>query len=136
MEDAEKEGDQHVAFAGDVRARITELHQTGTYAGLLDGGPSASIDQRLLDRLAEPCSARRGWLLLAPERPTEPPAPARRHRPLPAVRCQATLVAGDGELDVVWFQDDLALPIDPIVRERLRELEFAGRCRPAWWVDA
>ena len=136
MADAEHEHSEHLTFAGGVRARITELHQTRTYAGLLDGGPSPSLDQRLVDRLAEQCSSRPGWLLLRPDRPTEPPASPRRHLPLPALRCQATLVTGDGELDVLWFQDALALPIDPSVLEQLRQLDFGGHCRPPWWMDA
>ena len=128
--------DEPVALAHGTVARITALHQTRTYAGLLDGGPSARLDERLLARLEERCSSSPGTILLAPEPAIGSSTTREAHRPLPAFRCQATLVGPDGELDVLWFQDALALPIDPTVLERLSAIAFSDVCRPPWWMDA
>jgi hypothetical protein len=57
------------------------------------------------------------------------------HRELPAVVCLAAFESFTPARDhrevysylkVVWFQDDLALPVDPQVEEQLRALDWNG----------
>jgi hypothetical protein len=135
-EAAPDRADESVGLAHGTRARITALHQSRTYAGLLDGGPSARLDERLLARLEERCSSSPGAILLAPEPAVGSSTSREGHRPLPAFTCQATLVGPDGELDVLWLQDALALPIDAAVLDRLSTIDFSDVCRPPWWMDA
>lgn len=40
-----------ITTKGNLPIELAELHQWGTYAGLLDGGPNHELNERLLDEI-------------------------------------------------------------------------------------
>ena len=118
---------------------IVALDQRRVYADVLEGVPTRHINQQIIeDELAQ---ARRRHhlepvLIEPPERRLKPTGPEDEGTPyaLPAVVCSARLrsqspakdPAADGcELCVVWFQPELALPIDESVRAQIQRLDWA-----------
>jgi hypothetical protein len=122
---------------------LEQLFQYHTYRGVLVGHPSSEDNKELIDaavRHAEEKLWRDGRpLLLEPvERAVQLPEATRglyHYRPmeLPSVVCLAIFWSyatgrDPGEdysyLKVVWFQDELALPVDPQVEEYLRGMDW------------
>jgi hypothetical protein len=122
---------------------LEQLFQHHTYWGLLAGRPSPGYNQELIDaaiRDAEKKLWRTGqpFLIEPVQREVQLPERTRRlygYQPmeLPAVVCLAAFWSFPPARDraehysflkVVWFQDELALPIDPQVEERLRALDW------------
>jgi hypothetical protein len=111
-----------------VSARLTELNQYSTYRGLLDGGPTHEINEMLLEQVTHFAG---GGIPTHLVRPQETPFGG-RHRvtpfgplvQIPGLRCHGLFEGGARSLWIVWFQDDWAPPIDPLVVAELQALDF------------
>ena len=127
---------------------LSRLHQEPTYDGLLEGIPTrerneswcAQWQQRASREFAEGHAA----VVLAPPRTgiSAPSENLRRHfeghgaalERIPRVTCVAVLESHHptaaepremcSSLAVVWFQDALAMPLDPRVEEALKALDW------------
>ena len=116
---------------------VNELLQYCTYLALLEGCPTASMNQRLIDQaLAHADRSRKQALLIDPERRPLPSRSLGRNQTaddhleiLPLITCVAHVMkhGGDGQYDlsVVWFQDTLAPPFHPKVEATLRDLDWS-----------
>lgn len=135
-----------VALASGRDIELTGLEVFLTYDGLLEGYPNARMNDALLTRLAkrrESAYQTQPVHLVAPSR-SQPEYGARElpwgpMEVLPAVYCRGSFRSHpiDEELDgvlhrswltVVWFQDDLAVPVPDFVTAAVTDLaweEFA-----------
>jgi hypothetical protein len=124
---------------------LRELRQYEVYEGLLEGLPTAEMNERRIELLEARC---RGEFYGADPvviRPTEKPVEWNREEPypfgrpamLPGIACVGRFSCSEPARDsskdysglvVIWFQDEFAFPIDPSVMGSLREL--------AWELDA
>ena len=118
--------DLTITCANGITPRLLSLEQHSTYRGLLDGGPTHELNEQLLEAI----SASRGriptHLVRPPERVIRPVRDT-PHGPIvvmPERQCTGLFDAGGRWLDIVWFQESWAPPIDPAVLEELRHLDF------------
>ena len=115
-----------ITCADGVEPRLLELEQHGTYRGLLDGGPTHELNERLLADVV----SHRGRIPTHLVRPTERPVKGERPSPfgplmyLPSRRCTGLFDHGGRRLTIVWFQESWAPPIDPEVLADLESLDF------------
>jgi len=126
-----------IECANGVNATLLELQQEGTYFGLWDGAPTHEINEQLLDQVSRGASGRIPRYLV---RPSEVPLTHVRqvaHRSLPAAlpirRCHGVFQVGSAVLEIVWFQNEWAPPISPVVMADLRELDFLALAQPDPW---
>ena len=137
-----------MAIAGDIvlitgrRLSLRELRQYLTYEGLLEGLPTADMNNRNLDRLIvahrdKPYAG--GPYLIQPiEKPIDcgnydRPYPFGTPSALPAVTCigrfDSLQAARNRDSDmsglvVIWFQEEFAFPIDPDVFTKLQAIDW------------
>jgi hypothetical protein len=129
-----------------VHVIVERIEQRLTYAGLLEGVPSARWNERILEPLRR-AAASRGAHLVEParrdflRRPGDMEAVKTRRDPvwipewLPMVSVGMTLGGPGGErgpaycsrLRVFFFQDEFAPPLDDRVAAALRDLDWAAR---------
>jgi hypothetical protein len=122
------------------------LSQRLTYDGLLEGLPTVALNQRIIERLIkEERNARHGrepYLIPPTQTPIEHgrPYPFGEPAALPHVACiaryQSYRPARDttkdySELSVIWFQADFAFPIDAVVLDALRRLDWEAHAHDA-----
>lgn len=116
---------------------LSELHQSGTYAGLLAGKPDARINQDVIEDLLGQASRYN----VAGAEP-QLLAPAQMETRLPSVACIAVLQSGElqrpgsepySSAVVVWFQDDFGPPIAAPVLEQIKELDWESIARDWIW---
>ncbi len=129
-----------IEFACGTRASITELNQSSTYNGMLEGYPNQRINAILVKGFTEQLEKKHGQkVLLIP--PIETPKPdefAPLRNPwmeLPGVACEAHLFSKSlGEfgssLIVCWYQDEFAFPVARSVLEALACIAWRERARP------
>ena len=144
-----------VSFMTNDRGRyvwLDELTQRPTYLTLLAGLPNDYLNVRIIERIRREAETRGDEkipvFLIEPE-PLEYghrcPEEYRQEQTsrglaterLPTVTCIAKLLSGsiigdDGccsSLTVVWFQDKLAMPIDPIVEAKLKAIDWDAHAR-------
>ncbi len=119
---------------------LYQLFQSPTYAGLLEGQPSASLNKEIIEEamrhvgeklwnagtpyLIEPViQVRAGY-----STPSLPPAVC-----LANFECfQGVSGTDDGymsSLSLVWFQDDFALPIDPLILDMIKAVDWESLAR-------
>jgi uncharacterized protein (TIGR02996 family) len=126
---------------------LRELRQSLVYEGLIEGIPTTSMNQRIIERMVAEERARHPnggepYLIQPVERPTEYPRGVPKlyldsnDKPaeLPAVACIGRFHSRYGtaeadpdcssELTVIWFQDDFALPIAVEVWPRLVAIDW------------
>ena len=123
-----------ITTKGKLRVELAELHQWGTYVGLLDGAPTHEMNERLLEDVTRGPHDIPVHLVRPEERPTELPgqvpdanlleSPFGPHLFLPRYQCRGLFERGMFRVWIVWFQDTWAPPIDPVVRRELREFDF------------
>ncbi len=120
---------------------LLSIHQTLTYAGLLEGLPTQEMNSRMIARALR--QAQETWqgtpYLIQPiEKPIEwkeeKSYPFGTPAALPEVLCLArfhSVAACDpgpgrdySELSIVWFQSDFALPIDQGVLKELGSIDW------------
>ena len=123
------------------RVRLYELKQSLTYEGLLEGLPTVEGNRRRIEFiLSEQRNSRYGvkpYLVPPVERPLEyngdEPYPFGTPSRLPSVLCIARFESfrptdnGDGDgsgLQVIWFQDAFALPIEAEVILHLNQTDW------------
>lgn len=127
--------------------RLLHLDQYLTYEGLPLGHPTRESNQEDLERLVErhthPGGYGRPHLIEPAQEPLDPPASVPRHgtpATLPAITCIARFMSDvlpdDREniasvLCVIWFQDDFAFPIDPLVMMELASIDWDA-CAVGW----
>jgi hypothetical protein len=112
-----------ITCANGVYPHLVELEQHSTYRGLLDGGPTHELNEQLLTDITE----YQGQIPTHLVRPTERVLEGDPRYPLAALphrRCTGLFGAGTHRLQIVWFQDGWAPPIDPAVLEELTYLDF------------
>lgn len=118
---------------------ISELHQHGTYAGLLAGKPDARMNADHIRRLLT--EAKR-YGLDGAEPYLIPPAPAQLEARLPAVSCIAVLNSDAlqrpgsepySSLTVAWYQEHFAPPITASVEQQILAIEWETRAKDWCW---
>ena len=114
-----------IACASGIRARLLGLEQHSTYRDLLDGTPTHELNERLLSHIGQIQGRIPTYLV----RPVETFLEGRGGRDhsvvvLPERQCTGLFEAGTHRLQIVWFQDGWAPPIDSVVLEELTSLDF------------
>lgn len=115
-----------VTCAHGVEPRLLELEQHSTYRGLLDGGPTHGLNEQLLEDI----TSYQGRIPTYLVRPTERLVEQERPSPfgplmfLPWRQCTGLFDVGGRWLTIVWFQETWAPPVDAVVLEELRTLDF------------
>jgi hypothetical protein len=136
-------------LVGGYQVHVTHLEQRLTYAGLLEGVPSARENDRLLEPHRR-AAASPGTYLVEPSRRDYLRRPGdmesiRRHLPsrvpewLPMVLVAMTLegpglrdpAGGRTSLRIVFFQSAFAPPLDDDVAAVLRQLDWARHAEEA-----
>lgn len=120
---------------------LSSLEQSPTYSGMLEGYPNRELNQQLVAATQKRLEKRSGWKPYVVE-PDEREMPERsadgKDLPwveLPRIKCIAWFRSrGLGEfgsrLAIVWFQDDFAFPIDPIVETKIRTMVWSRHAEP------
>ncbi len=129
------------------RIHLEELCQYRTYRGLLEGLPTKWLNREIIGRAKENV-AKKLWSPGTPFliQPVETPMDVPKERwfrheedwqpvQIPEIVCIAEFTsydpARDGDedysyLNLVWFQNEFALPIDPGVEEQIRGIDWNG----------
>jgi hypothetical protein len=124
------------------------LSQRLTYGGLLEGLPTIALNERIIARVVqEEQDACDGWApyLIPPtqtliEYHDDRPYPFGEPAALPRILCVARFrsyrPARDttmdySQLSVIWFQEDFAFPIDAMVLDALRQLDWEQHAHDA-----
>lgn len=120
--------------------RLTDLKQSLTYSGLLEGYPNNSLNQSIIDGVQSRLKKKSGWepYLVPPVEREVPKRSIAKERPwmeLPRIQCTAwfeskTLGEFGSRLAVIWFQDAFAFPIDPEVASRIRAIVWDDHAEP------
>jgi hypothetical protein len=114
-----------ITCANGIQARLLGLEQHSTYRELLDGAPTHELNDRLLSGIAEYQGRIPTHLVKPAETVLEGKGTPRRPVVvLPERQCTGLFEAGTHRLQIVWFQDGWAPPIDPAVIEKLTTLDF------------
>jgi hypothetical protein len=122
----ETRNDITITCAHGVRAHLIELEQHGTYEGLLDGGPTHRVNEMLLENATLFSGRIPTYVVRPPERLAETRFVG-PHGPIlfmPSRQCRGQFESGGYRLNIVWFQDDWAPPMNPAVLEDLKALDF------------
>lgn len=143
-----------INLASGETIRLTALLQHYTYAGLMDGLPIKRLNKKLVAKALDDAQERLwhdGTPYLIPPVETSMGypkadwgAPIEEFEPvkLPAVACFTTFEcskpASDPEahmsmLNIVWFQNELAMPIAPEILEAIRGLDWRGHAKDGWY---
>ncbi|MBY0460744.1 MAG: TIGR02996 domain-containing protein [Gemmataceae bacterium] len=128
--------------------RLRGLNQRPVYGMFTLGAPTIASNQQLVTRFVATeleQSGREPYLVEPEQRPVElgtPDHPIRGRGLLPQILCVGTLAslkpARDeslvySELTVIWFQQFLAFPIDPGVREQIRAIDWEKHAHDFDW---
>ena len=119
---------------------LRHLVQYLTYGGLLMGFPSREMNRQTIEQLmtrhAPPGGDEAAYLVTPAETPFELPEGAHEHGTparLPTVTCVARFLSDRlqrrpheiwSALTVIWFQDEFAFPIDPLVQIEIASLDW------------
>jgi len=123
---------------------LISLNQSFTYHGLLEGAPTARMNQMIIDHaVQEERNKQHGQALyLIPPTQTPITFPGSTRYPfgepirIPGILCVARYnsrhpvhdhsdpILYYSQLSVIWFQEDFAFPIDGAVLEELRQLDW------------
>lgn len=129
--------------------RMNGLRQFAFYAGLLEGLPTREMNRNHIDGLVhqeETRSGNRPYLIEPPTYPIEVSKEGiyRRLTPesVPSVACVGDFDSfqpardshRDGSaLTIIWFQHEWAFPIDPVVREQIRAIDWEKHAHDFDW---
>ena len=117
---------------------IHSLNQNNIYSGLLEGLPTRERNSKIISNTLAQLQKSNNNPYLVP--PIEKPIPYSRGKypfgepsRLPKIKCiascQSFSIQDDplyaSHLTLIWFQDDYAFPIDPLVVEHIQTLEWA-----------
>jgi hypothetical protein len=108
---------------------MAQLHQRGTYAGVLAGKFDQRLSRMMIEEITQE-AAQHGPAGCRPHVVLPPPA-AIAHR-LPGVACIAVLESGElrggsepySSVVVAWFQDDFLSPMPEAVAARIRDMDW------------
>lgn len=129
------------------RLYVERLLQVPTYHGLLEGVPTSARNERwiagCLERVSQELHSGHAALVIPPvPQPIELPEQPRRlierggvrAEHIPTVTCMAVLESFEptsaepdemhSSLGVLWFQEALAMPIDPAVEAALKAIDW------------
>lgn len=118
---------------------LGELHQWGTYAGLLAGKPDARMNADHIRRLL---SEAKRYGVAGAEPHLVPPIPAQLETRLPAVNCIAVLNSDAlqrpgsepySSLTVAWYQEDFAPPIAASVEQQILAIDWEAHAKDWCW---
>ena len=127
-----------ITLKSGIIISLVRLNQYRTYEGLIEGIPTKEMNDRLIDAALEAAKEpnRRNAKLLPPiyrKIELSRPYPFGDPVSLPRVTCigrwqspfgQRGAFDGWGEMTLVWYQDDFALPIDPTIITAISELNW------------
>ena len=127
--------------------KLRHLEQYLTYGGLLLGYPTREMNRQTIERLMTSHTPPKGdeaaYLVKPAETPFELPAGAHRHGTparLPTVTCIASFLSDRlrhrpdeiwSALTAIWFQDEFAFPIDPLVLIEIASIDWDAHAA-AW----
>ena len=129
------------------RIRLCEFRQWRFYEGLLAGYPTSDDNRESLERLLQEERNRHRlepYLISPVERPAPARTPPRSESCglFPAVACVGRFTSYQSardpnltlsELTMIWFQYELAFPIDPGVREQIRAIDWDSHAHDFDW---
>jgi len=122
-----------------IEVKIAEIHQWGTYNGLLEGLPTDKSNkrtiQRIIKRAQEMCYMNEYFLIEPKQTPIEVDKPYRFGTPmsLPSKVCVAELChhqpARDEKMHassllLIWFQKEYCFPIDDNIIEEIKMIDW------------
>ena len=123
-----------------VTVQLDELVQWRTYSGWLAGYPTKEINQKKIERAKTTAAAKlsiHSFVCLLTPQITQvvigsPPGGVKKYPKLPNITCGAVLVsdaARDAKKDfsaltLLWFQDEWALPINPVIMKQVVNLDW------------
>jgi uncharacterized protein (TIGR02996 family) len=127
--------------------RLRELRQWDVYEGLLEGLPTTEMNSRTIEGVLTGLRQEHGcepYLIRPEERPLKhlEPYPFGTPAALPGIVCVGRFdsyqpvrdASRDGSmLPVAWFQDEFAFPIDPVVREQIRAIDWDRHATDIDW---
>ena len=115
-----------ITCANGFEPRLLELEQHSTYRGLLDGGPTHELNDQLLADIVRNQGRIPTHLMRPAERlvEREHSSPYGPLMVLPGRMCTGLFDLGGRWLTIVWFQENWAPPIDPVVLADLESLDF------------
>jgi len=117
---------------------LDQLFQYPSYSGLIEGQPSASSNKRIIEN-AMGYVGKKLWNAGSPHL-IEPVIQIRAGYftpSLPLIVCLADFECYQGvlatrymsSLSLVWFQDDFALPIDPLIMDQIKAVDWENLAR-------
>lgn len=119
--------------------QLRALDQSHTYEGLLEGLPHATMNKAITEQAVAMATGKwagRAHLIVPEETPINYPGnyPFGVPASIPAVCCISRWISSDvegfgedadyTELAVVWFQQEMALPIAPDIVRQLQRLDW------------
>jgi hypothetical protein len=122
----DRPNDVTITCANGVQPRLLELEQHSTYRGLLEGLPNHELNEQILENII----SYQGRIPTHLVRPTERLLERDHESPygpfvlMPERQCTGLFDVDGNWLNIVWFQDTWAPPIDSAVLEELRTLDF------------
>jgi len=118
---------------------LEQIFQYYTYSGLIEGQPWASLNKEKIEQATQHAE-KKLWNAGVPHL-IEPLIQMRAGYStpsLPPVVCLADFESGQAARDpgadtsalsIVWFQDDFAFPIDPLVLNQIRAVDWENLAR-------
>ena len=122
---------------------LTTINQSYIYEGLLAGLPDAKLNEEIIERVLEDAkkfysdSSFSPYLLKPETHEIELPAALKGrkigHERIPYIACTAFFIseptnrnkeADASHCTIVWFQDELAMPIDAAIMERIKAFDW------------
>jgi hypothetical protein len=142
LEEADYDMGYEIQLASGTEIRLVQLHQYRTYIGLIEGRPTHGLNQDLVARAMKTAQSMlyaEGTPHLIAPLETSILAPSEvqlddewQPAKLPDITCIGefkSFVTQDPEeaysfAVIVWFQDEFALPIDPMTLNEIRRLKW------------
>jgi hypothetical protein len=129
---------------------LRSISQDLTYGGLLEGWPTAELNQRIIDRTVrrarEADQGREPYLLTPVQTPmnyhSDRPYPFGEPASIPSIivvaefRCSDTARDPDkdySDLTIIWFQDEWAFPIASPALEALQQIDWERHAHDWEW---
>ncbi len=128
-----------IILKNEIEVEIRELHQWGTYNGLLEGVPTDKSNKRTIERIIkraqEICHMNEHYLIEPKQTPLEINRPYRFGIPmsLPSVVCIAELwyhqPARNEEMHassllLIWFQNEYCFPIEDNIIDEFKAVDW------------
>lgn len=126
---------------GDVTVKIIQLNQSYTYGGLIEGLPTKALNEDILNRVIvkarEECFMNEVYIVEPDENEMFYSGLNKTSFEIPNFKCIARVESLEvfkdpsaifSGLVIVWFQESLALPIEPEILEKIKMIPYRTIC--------